>query len=100
MKLVPSQRPKVKAPVTEEVTVEPKIAETAAPVKTAVFKAICLSQAPNPQWIYAKVDGIEGKTPVVIPRRLTGRLTGKRIEVEAISDSNGTSYRHIQTPIN
>jgi hypothetical protein len=54
--------------------------------------------APNPRWVYVKID--DGKklgslVPVAIPRRLYGRLIGKRICVDIIQDAQGgTSYRH------
>lgn len=69
------------------------------PKKAGVIQGVCIAQAKNPQWIYVKLDGIEGKWPVVIPRRLTGKLEGKRITVEAITDATGTSYRYVQPPI-
>lgn len=69
-----------------------------APEVTGVFQGMCLSQAKNPQWIYVKLSTMEGKIPVIIPRRLTGKLVGKKVYVEAISDSTGTSYRYVQPP--
>lgn len=68
------------------------------PEVTAILEGMCLSQAQNPQWIYVKVNSIEGKIPVVIPRRLTGKLVGKKVYVEAITDATGTSYRYVQPP--
>jgi hypothetical protein len=60
-----------------------------------------LFDAPNPNWVYAKIDGIEGKNPVAIPRKLRGRLgpkekggKGKRIPIHAITDGTGTTYRY------
>ena len=38
---------------------------------------------------------MEGKFPVIIPRRLSGKLDGKSIKVEAITDVTGTSYRYV-----
>lgn len=54
--------------------------------------------APNPRWVYVKLD--DGKklgslVPCAIPRRLYGRLVGKRICVDVIQDAQGgISYRH------
>lgn len=54
-----------------------------------------MRNAPNPRWVYAKLDGIEGVVPVAIPRRLYGKLVGKSIVVDLIKDANGgITYRH------
>lgn len=52
--------------------------------------------APNPRWVYAELDNDKGRVvPVAIPRRLHGRLIGKRITVDIIKDAlGGVSYRH------
>lgn len=63
------------------------------PQQTNIFEATCIAQAPNPQWIYCKADGKDGKLAVIIPKRLSGKLVGKRVQIEAISDETGTSYR-------
>ena len=74
------------------------IPEPKPPQQTNIFEATCLSQAPNPQWIYCKAQDKDGKLAVIIPKRLSGKLVGKRIMVEAISDETGTSYRLFQNP--
>ena len=57
--------------------------------------AVVIRDANNPRWVYATIDGKEGKVPVAIPMRMRGMLSGKRIEVDAITDaSGGTTYRH------
>ena len=57
--------------------------------------ATVLMEAKNPRWVYAKIDGKDGKTPIAIPRKLRGKLVGKRILVDAITDANNlTTYRH------
>jgi len=57
--------------------------------------AMVIRDANNPRWVYAKLDGVDGKVPVAIPMKLRGRLAGKHIEVEAITDATGgTTYRH------
>lgn len=59
------------------------------------LRAVVLYGARNPRWVYARIEGRDGKVPVAIPRKLRGFLDGKRIEVEAITDANGeTTYRH------
>jgi hypothetical protein len=59
------------------------------------FDAIVLRNAPNPQYVYVKIVGRDGAVPVVIPRRLAGKMVGKRIVIDAITDASGnTTYRH------
>lgn len=58
------------------------------------LRAVVQSQARNPQWVFASIDGVEGKSVVAIPRKLTGKLDGKVINVEVIKDETGISYRH------
>ncbi len=53
-----------------------------------------IHEARNPNWVYCQIDGVDGKKPVAIPRRLRGKLNGKRIAIDAITDVNGTTYRH------
>ncbi len=61
------------------------------------FEAIVIRLAPNPSYVYAKIHGRDGTVPVVIPRRLAGKLVGKRIVIDAITDATGeTTYRHEQ----
>lgn len=72
------------------------VPEVKPPKLDGIIEGICLHQAQNPQWIYVKLKGSEGKTPVIIPRRLSGKLDGKRVFVEAITDATGTSYRYVE----
>ena len=65
-----------------------------SPEQPKFLRAVVQSQARNPQWVFASIDGIEGKCVVAIPRRFTGKLEGKVINVEVIKDETGTSYRH------
>lgn len=60
------------------------------------FQALVLSPARNPRWVYAKLDGHEGRVPVAIPRKfIAQRMIGKKIPVDAITDASGqTTYRH------
>lgn len=92
------KRPKVKAPVQEvEAVVEPVIIPVVEePKQTDVFTAKVLRQANNPQWVYCTAVGRDlGCIHVAIPRRLTQKLVNKNIEVEAITDQSGTSYRYV-----
>lgn len=60
------------------------------------FTGIVLCVARNPRWVYAKLDGREGRVAVAMPRRLIPRLmVGKKIPIDAITDASGeTTYRH------
>jgi hypothetical protein len=51
-------------------------------------------EAPNPRWVYAKIDGVDGKRPVLIPNKLRGKLKGKKFPINAITDNKDTTYRH------
>lgn len=82
----------IKAPV-EDIP-EPVLDD---PKKTDIFLAKVLQQAKNPQWVYCLAPGKDsGKIAVVIPRKFSGKLEGKLIQVEAISDSTGVSYRYVE----
>lgn len=66
----------------------------AVPVR---HEATVIRVAPNPSYVYAKIQGKDGLVPVVIPRRLAGKLEGKRIIIDAIQDASGQiTYRHEQ----
>jgi hypothetical protein len=56
--------------------------------------AVGIAPAKNPNWYYCKIDGINEKTPVQIPRRFWGKMHGKRFRVEKVTDKNGTTWRH------
>jgi hypothetical protein len=53
-----------------------------------------LHEAPNPRWVYAKIEGVDGKRPVLIPSKLRDKLKGKKFPINAITDSKDTTYRH------
>lgn len=85
-------KPTVKAPVKD--IPEPVLED---PKKTDIFLAKVVQQAKNPQWVFCVAPGKDlGKIAVVIPRRFHGKLEGKFIQVEAISDSTGVSYRYVE----
>ena len=54
-----------------------------------------LSECPNRcyNWAYSKEIG--KRVPVLLPRKLWGRMVGKSITVECIEDDKGTSYRYV-----
>jgi hypothetical protein len=86
------KKPVVKAPIVD--VPEPVLED---PHKTDVFMAKITQQAKNPQWVYGVVHGRDlGRIAIAIPRRLTDKLVGKHIQVEAISDSTGVSYRYVE----
>ena len=92
-------KPKVKAPVDVEIEeIEPvDIPVIEDPKQTDILAAKVLKQANNPQWVYCIAIGRDlGRIHVAIPRRLTNKLVGKNIQVEAISDITGTSYRYVE----
>lgn len=59
------------------------------------YKARVLQAANNPKWVYVKIDGMDNRHLCLMPRKLQGNvLAGKYIWVDAITDANGTTYRH------
>ena len=59
------------------------------------LKAHVIHPARNENWVFAAIEGRDGKHPVAIPRKLKGRLIGKSIFVDCIKDeSGGESFRH------
>jgi len=58
------------------------------------FKGKVMHAAPNPHYVYAYVKEIGKKVPVVISKHFKDRLVGKQIDIEAIQDNKGVSYRH------
>lgn len=59
-------------------------------------RGVVLYSARNPNYLFVKLNGQEGKVPVCIPRKLRGKLDGKTINVETITDERGTSYRYVK----
>jgi hypothetical protein len=80
--------------VTPEGRAKLELAVYVPPVVPDRFEALVLQPALNQNIVWAKLPHLEGKTPVFIPRRLHGKLIGKKIPVHAITDSKGTTYRH------
>ena len=58
------------------------------------LKGKVLHAAPNPHYVYAHIQEIGKKVPVVISKYFVDRLVGKQIDIEAIKDNKGVSYRH------
>lgn len=88
----------------KKIKLEPTLEEPKAPplppVVSKVLQGVVLYQAPNPQWVYVRRLPENDKIAVAIPKRLTNRLVGKPIYIEAITDDAGTSYRYVQQPEN
>lgn len=57
-------------------------------------KAYVKAECSNPRFVWCVIEGLEGKFPVYIPSRLRGKLVGKFITVDAITDAAGITYRH------
>lgn len=53
-----------------------------------------LHDANNKRYVFAQIEGVEGKQAVLIPRRFAGKLRNKNFKVERIEDNTGVSYRH------
>jgi hypothetical protein len=80
--------------LTPEAAEKLRLAMEIPAVVPTVLDAKVLHDAPNPNWVYAIIQDVNGKRPVAIPRRLRGKLVGKPIKVHAITDATGTTYRH------
>lgn len=59
------------------------------------YKGKVLADAPNPSYVFAYIDEIKMKVPVVIARKYKGKMKGKTITIEMIEDVRGRSYRHV-----
>ena len=57
-------------------------------------------QAPNPNYVYVYLKELSKRVPVIVPRRFKGKLNGKTIKVEEITDNAGSSYRYVPTRYN
>ena len=61
------------------------------------YRGIVHSKAPNRSYVYVYIHEIQKKVPMVIARKLEDWLTkGKQVNVEAIQDDKGTSYRYVR----
>jgi hypothetical protein len=56
--------------------------------------------APNPNYVYAHIKELNKKVPVVVARRFRGKLKGKNIKIEQITDATGSSFRYVPTRFN
>ena len=61
------------------------------------YRGVVHSKAPNRSYVYVYIHEIQKKVPMVIARRYEDWLTeGKQVDVEAIEDDKGTSYRYVR----
>jgi hypothetical protein len=61
------------------------------------YRGIVHSKAPNRSYVYVYIHEIQKKVPMVIARKFEDWLTkGKQVNVEAIEDERGTSYRYVR----
>jgi len=60
------------------------------------YIGIVLSECPNPRYNYVHNKEIGKKVPMLVPRKWQGKLVGKLVTFEAISDNKGTSYRYVR----
>ena len=82
--------------VTEEGT---KILEDSFMIEEIIpkhYTGMVLSECPNPRYNYVHNKEIGKKVPMLVPRKWQGKLVGKMVTFEAISDNKGTSYRYVR----
>ena len=61
------------------------------------YRGVVHSKAPNRSYVYVYIREIQKKVPMVIARRYEDWLIqGKQVDVEAIEDETGTSYRYVR----
>lgn len=59
------------------------------------FKGKVKARMPNRLWVSVVIEGLPGKHPVLIGRRLDpDMLLGKRIPIHKIQDASGVTFRH------
>ena len=59
------------------------------------LKGRVMHNAPNPHYIYVYIKELGKKVPVIIGKRYIGKLNKKNIDIEAIQDNKGVSYRYV-----
>lgn len=52
-------------------------------------------EAPNPNYVYVYIKELAKRVPVVIARKYKGKLLGKTITIEEITDNAGSSFRYV-----
>lgn len=64
------------------------------------YTGMVTHEAPNPNYVYVYLKELGKRVPVVVPRRFKGKLKGKQVKVEEITDNAGSSYRYVPTRFN
>tara|TARA_R110000803_G_scaffold50684_2_gene104991 strand:- start:4870 stop:5241 length:372 start_codon:yes stop_codon:yes gene_type:complete len=59
------------------------------------YSATVKSRAPNPRFVYAVIDELQIRVPVLVPKKLARRLVETSITVERITDNEGSTYRRV-----
>tara|TARA_A100000171_G_scaffold47190_1_gene52877 strand:- start:793 stop:1179 length:387 start_codon:yes stop_codon:yes gene_type:complete len=59
-------------------------------------QGIVVKECPNPRFVWVLCKEINKKMPVMIPRKMFGKLKGKLIMFEEIRDDSGASYRYVK----
>lgn len=83
--------------LTPQAATKIELAADIPPAVPDVLYARHVRNCNNPQWIRAKIEGFTGNPStydILIPRRLYGKLEGKRFPIHAITDEKGTTYRY------
>ena len=60
------------------------------------YEGNVVGECPNPRYNYVVSNSIGKRVPMLVPHRLQGKLIGKTITFEGISDNKGTSYRYVR----
>ena len=72
--------PKFKVSLKKQENIRPAdpipLPEPKAPEVSGIYDAVVLSQAKNPQWIYVRINGMDGKFSLIIPVKPRGIMTG------------------------
>lgn len=59
------------------------------------YRTKILKECPNKMFNWGHIKEIGKRVPVLIPRKFWGKLIGKYVTIECISDDTGESYRYV-----
>tara|TARA_Y100001973_G_scaffold86082_1_gene128703 strand:+ start:7320 stop:7691 length:372 start_codon:yes stop_codon:yes gene_type:complete len=60
------------------------------------YRGKVVSMAPNPSYVFAYIEELTMRVPVIVPRRYRNAMNGKTITIEMIEDVRGKSYRYVK----
>ena len=60
------------------------------------YRGKVVSMAPNPSYVFAYIEELTMRVPVIVPRRYRNTMKGKTITIEMIEDVRGKSYRYVK----